>query len=298
MRFPVDSWEQWYIASGFGEKRPTYYHDGIDLNLKTGGDTDLGEPIFSITDGIVTSVHNHTTKPTFGNHIHIQHDGPWGTVYCHHAHCDSIFVKTGDAVKEGQKIATVGKSGTDVAHLHWAVKLEPTGVDGIAKTLEDLAKWTDPVAFVEKWMKQTEVDCEQVKQDLKDEQQRLIDCRNERQKLQNDTISLTHQVEELDNKYDTFIRSIAQELHSTMDEAQIMAAVRTGRQQLDDTIKSLHNLQTSLQNFLDSASEIRGSPLTSLEAVLEALQPGTEAQKPIVVQKPVIQRIIDFFWRR
>ena len=296
MRYPFDSWSTWYIASGFGDKRPTYYHDGADLNLKTGGDTDLGQPIFSIADGIVTSIHNHTTKPTFGNHIHIQHDGPWGTVYCHHAHCQSILVAVGDAVKEGQKIATVGKSGTDLAHDHFAIKLEPTGIDAIAKTLDDLKKWTNPVAFVEKWMKQTDADCEKLKEEFKAEQQRLVDCRTEQEKLNQENVLLTKQVEELDNKYDTFVRTIANELHSTMDEAQIMAALRTNLEQLKSTTTSLHNLQKSLQNFLDSASEVHGSPLTSLEAVLDALQPSTDGQVT-VVQKPIIQRIIDWLKR-
>lgn len=153
MRFPHDQFDQeWYIAQGFGAKTTYGYHEGADANLKTGGDTDLGKPIYAISDGVVTSVHNHTTKPTFGNHIHIQHDGPWGTIWCHFAHCQSIVVKEGDKIKEGQLVAYVGKSGTDFAHNHWAIKLAPTGIDGIAKTLDDLNKWTDPVAFVRRWM--------------------------------------------------------------------------------------------------------------------------------------------------
>lgn len=155
MRWPVGKNEQditnWYNPQGYGVKTSYGYHEGDDLNLKTGGDSDLGQPLYAIANGTVTSVHNHTTKPTFGNHVHIQHDGEWGTVYSHYAHCQSISVKVGDQVKEGQQIGTLGKSGTDVAHLHFAIKNQPTGIDGIAKTLDDLKKWENPTEFINKW---------------------------------------------------------------------------------------------------------------------------------------------------
>lgn len=152
MKYPVQNWSEWYSAQDFGVKTSYGYHEGSDVNLKTGGDTDLGEDVLAIADGEVTSVHNHSTKPTFGLHIHIKHVGPWGTVWCHYAHCNSLLVDIGQKVTKGQKIGTLGKSGTDVAHLHWAIKLQPTGIDAIAHTLEELQMWTDPIQFVEKWL--------------------------------------------------------------------------------------------------------------------------------------------------
>lgn len=154
MRLPVNDFDKWYSAQGFGAKTTYGYHEGEDLNLKTGGDTDLGQPLICIANGEVTSVHNHTSSPTFGKHIHIKHVGPWGEVYSHYAHCRDIYPKTGDKVSEGQVIATVGKSGTGFAHLHFAIKLQPTGIDGIAKTQEDLKKWTNPLEFIKKWQVQ------------------------------------------------------------------------------------------------------------------------------------------------
>src|SRR3990167_9852669 len=133
MRLPIEDFDKWYDAQSYGNKTSYGYHEGCDLNLKSGGDTDLGQPIFAIAEGEVTSVHNHTGIPTFGNHVHIQHDGAWGRIWCHYAHCQDIFVKSGDKVDEEQKIATLGKSGTQSGHLHFAIKKEPTGVDGLAK---------------------------------------------------------------------------------------------------------------------------------------------------------------------
>lgn len=150
MRFPFGS-GNWYNAQKYGVKTSYGYHEGDDWNLTSSGDSDLGQPLYAIADGIVTSVHNHLTRPTFGLHVHIQHDGRWGTVYSHYAHLDSCRVKVGDRVTEGQEIGKLGKSGTTSAHLHFAIKNQPTGIDGIAKTLDDLKKWENPTEFINKW---------------------------------------------------------------------------------------------------------------------------------------------------
>jgi len=151
MRYPVNDYkDKWYIAQGFGEKTDYGFHDGVDINLKTGGDTDLGQPLLAIANGQVTSVHEHTTIPTFGKHIHIKIDTPFGERFVHYAHCQKILVPVNAQVAEGQQVAELGKSGTKVAHCHFAIKKQPTGIDGIAKTQEDLAKWENPIEFIEK----------------------------------------------------------------------------------------------------------------------------------------------------
>lgn len=152
MRWPVDNWDKWYDAQPFGSKTDYGYHEGADINLKTGGDTDLGQSLFAIADGVVTSVHKHTNSGNFGFHVHIRHEGPWGTVWCHYAHCSEIKVVEGQTVKEGELVALVGKSGTVYSHCHWAIKLASTGIEGIAKNLDDLKKWTNPISFVLKWI--------------------------------------------------------------------------------------------------------------------------------------------------
>ena len=155
MRYPHDNFNtEWNITAGygFGDKTNYGYHEGCDVNDNGGGNSDLGKPIYAIADGVVTSVHNHTSVPTFGNHLHYQIDGSWGTRYVHHAHCQDILVKVGDQVKEGQMIAKVGNSGTGFAHDHWAIKKKPTGIDAIASNITQLNDgWENPVAFVEKY---------------------------------------------------------------------------------------------------------------------------------------------------
>jgi len=151
MKYPVhDFKEKWYSAQDFGAKTNYGYHDGKDLNLKTGGDSDLGQEIQAIADGEITSVHSHTGVPTFGKHLHLKINTPFGERWAHYAHCQDILVPEGAKVVEGQLIAKVGKSGTTISHLHFAIKKQPTGIDGIAKTQEDLLKWENPIEFIER----------------------------------------------------------------------------------------------------------------------------------------------------
>ena len=156
MRYPVDDFKtKWNISAGFGFGDKTDYgsHEAVDINDNLGGNNDLGKPLYAICDGKVTSVHTHTNKPSFGKHLHIKIEGPWGIRWVHYAHCNEILVIEGQQVKEGDTVATIGNSGTVYAHCHLAVKKEPTGVDAIAKTLEDLKQWENPIAFIESWMK-------------------------------------------------------------------------------------------------------------------------------------------------
>lgn len=149
MNYPVKNWEKWYDAQPYGTKTSYGYHDGCDINLLSGADSDFGQPLLAVADGTISSVHSHTTSPTFGNHIHLEFTINGKTYYAHYAHCRDVFVSVGQTVKQGDNIATIGKSGTQYAHCHFAIKNQPTGVDGIAKTLDDLKKWENPIKFIE-----------------------------------------------------------------------------------------------------------------------------------------------------
>ena len=159
MRFPVglgtkeDFEKNWYNADDWDSWRDTYYHGGADINLRTGSNTDCGQPIYPISKGEVT--HVETTGSGFGKHLHIKHEGDWGTVWTHYAHCNDIFVNIGDVVTESTKIATIGTSGNSkYCHLHFEVKIKPAGVRGVANSKAELLEhWTDPLAFIYKWLK-------------------------------------------------------------------------------------------------------------------------------------------------
>jgi murein DD-endopeptidase MepM/ murein hydrolase activator NlpD len=91
-------------------------HKGLDFQAEP------GTPIHAAAGGVVVTQEVH---PAYGNMIEVDHGKGLVTRY---AHADKVFVKTGDLIKRGQKIATVGNTGRSTgAHLHFEVM-----VDGVA----------------------------------------------------------------------------------------------------------------------------------------------------------------------
>lgn len=151
-----DFQENWYVAQKFGNKTTYGYHDGEDVNLSTGGDTDLGQPLYACLKGKVVFYHNAKHPTTgFGKHMVVEVETRDGKRWLHYAHCQDI---TGEVkeVSEGEVIGHLGESGTEYAHLHFSVfKVDPStlpsGIDTVAKTQEQLnAWWEDPAVFYER----------------------------------------------------------------------------------------------------------------------------------------------------
>jgi murein DD-endopeptidase MepM/ murein hydrolase activator NlpD len=85
-------------------------HTGLDFPA------DTGTPIVAAAGGVVVVQEFHSA---YGNMVEIDHGNDIITRY---AHCADVFVKKGDIVKRGQKIATVGSSGRSTGpHLHFEV---------------------------------------------------------------------------------------------------------------------------------------------------------------------------------
>ena len=166
MRYPVTAtgdkkfFDQfWYVAQGFGNPTSYGFHEGADINLKTGGDTDLGQELKAIASGKIVYYH-YSSHPNnnFGRHLVLRIEGAWGVRWCHYAHClDQGFLGSVTDITEGQIIARLGKSGTPYAHLHLSIfKVDPAsvgGIDTIANNSDKLyAVWEDPIAFIDRWM--------------------------------------------------------------------------------------------------------------------------------------------------
>lgn len=244
MKYPVHSFkEKWYNAQGFGVKTSYGYHEGDDLNLKTGGDSDLGQELLAVADGEITSVHSHTGIPTFGNHLHLKINTPFGERWVHYAHCQDILVPEGAKVMEGQLIAHVGKSGTTLAHLHFAIKNQPTGIDGIAKTQDDLLKWEDPILFIDKCIaKEKEVLNEQALKDKVSDLETKVASLN--QAMAEKSLEVNHLRTELE----------AQE-RDNQDLSTQLKEARNQRENFRLEAENWQNKANNLQKALDTANE-------------------------------------------
>lgn len=110
------------VSSGFGARQSKYqnvtgYHTGIDIAA------DSGTPIVASMEGIVELV---SDEGDYGKHVKIR----CNNVYTLYAHCSRIFVKEGQIVASGQKIANVGNTGNSTGpHLHFEIRVEDRFVD-------------------------------------------------------------------------------------------------------------------------------------------------------------------------
>lgn len=108
----------YYNAQAFG----TNNHLGDDWNAVTGGNSDLGDPIYAVANGYV-----HFAKDVgggWGNVIRIHHQLPDGKkVESLYAHCDAIKIEPNTWVNRGQEIGTIGTAnGAYLAHLHFEMR--------------------------------------------------------------------------------------------------------------------------------------------------------------------------------
>ncbi|MGB1646581.1 MAG: M23 family metallopeptidase [Crocinitomicaceae bacterium] len=108
----------YYNAQEFTEND----HLGEDWNGIQGGNTDLGDPIYSIANGYVSFAKN--IGGGWGNVIRIIHYiNPNKEVESLYAHCDEIFVEEGEFVHKGIQIGTIGNNNDMyLAHLHFEIR--------------------------------------------------------------------------------------------------------------------------------------------------------------------------------
>ncbi|MBL4862423.1 MAG: M23 family metallopeptidase [Crocinitomicaceae bacterium] len=108
----------YYNAQVFGKNN----HLGDDWNAITGGNTDLGDPIYAIADGYVTFCEDHGYS--WGNVIRMTHYLPDGAKFeSLYAHCDTILVEANNWVRIGDQIGTIGTAdGMYSAHLHLEIR--------------------------------------------------------------------------------------------------------------------------------------------------------------------------------
>lgn len=149
-RWTLGGREQWFDASGAGEKRDGFtmpvsgarlssgfgmrfhpilgfsrMHQGVDLAAP------YGTPIVAAADGVVRFAGWHGGH---GNFVRIAHDGGLGTGY---GHMSRIIVRPGETVSQGELIGYVGSTGLSTGpHCHFEVYRGGTPIDPASASFE------------------------------------------------------------------------------------------------------------------------------------------------------------------
>ncbi|MCI8623970.1 MAG: M23 family metallopeptidase [Provencibacterium sp.] len=105
------------VSSGFGWRdnplAPGRYdfHTGLDIAAAE------GTVILAALPGVVSDT---GYSDSYGNYLHIAHAGGLET---HYAHCAELIAKTGEVIRQGERIALVGSTGNVTGpHLHFEIR--------------------------------------------------------------------------------------------------------------------------------------------------------------------------------
>ena len=147
--FPVGKPEAkgYYKARGFR----SHGHLGEDWDGVGGGDTDLGDPIYGIGDGVV--VFARDCHMGWGNVIIVRHayreGGTVKNIDSMYGHLQKMLVHRGDVVTRGQQIATMGNAhGLYDAHLHLEIRKNIEIGMSRAAFARDFNNYYDPTQFI------------------------------------------------------------------------------------------------------------------------------------------------------
>ncbi len=138
----------WYIATKTAEVYALGVHTGEDWNGKGGGNTDLGQDVFSTAKGKVIAAQDFGAP--WGNIVMIQHryieNNKVDTVYSVYMHLSALHVKENDIVDKRQLIGNIGDGGGSYpAHLHFEIRRS------IMKDIEP-AYWPSSHGYDSKWV--------------------------------------------------------------------------------------------------------------------------------------------------
>lgn len=101
------------------------YHPGEDWNRSSGGNSDLGDPVYNVANGLV--VFAKDARRGWGNVVIVRHTYFEGSqlrsVDSFYAHLASITVREGQQILRGQQVGTIGTNrGMYTAHLHFEMR--------------------------------------------------------------------------------------------------------------------------------------------------------------------------------
>lgn len=143
----IEGGKKYFKARGF---RPNG-HLGEDWNGVGGGDTDLGDPVYSVAGGLV--VYAKDFRAGWGNVVIVRHGyldgGETKFVDSLYGHLDRILVREGQRLERGQRLGTIGTGhGRYPAHLHFEIRKDIRV--GMFRSMfpRDFRTYFDPTQFI------------------------------------------------------------------------------------------------------------------------------------------------------
>jgi murein DD-endopeptidase MepM/ murein hydrolase activator NlpD len=138
--------DEWFNAQDFGVND----HLGEDWNRGTGGNTDCGEPVYAIGDGVIT--YSNDAGPGWGNVVivtHVLSDGR--KIQSLYGHLQDVIRRDG-TVRMREQIGTIGNAnGQYLCHLHLELREESSQMwDQTGGGYSSSRKgWLDPSDFID-----------------------------------------------------------------------------------------------------------------------------------------------------
>lgn len=129
-------------------------HLGEDWNGKAGGDSDLGDPIYSTARGVVIISEN--VGVGWGNCVIVRHayrdeTGKIAMVDSLYAHLHQRLVKVGQTVEKGQLVGTMGgNNGMYLVHLHFEMRKNLRIGMNRSQFARDNTNYYSPTDFINK----------------------------------------------------------------------------------------------------------------------------------------------------
>lgn len=144
----------YYKARGLRLRAPVHF--GEDWNGRGGGDTDMGDPVYSIGDGVVTWAYD--VRQGWGNVVIIRYayrdpsSGQVRFIDALYGHLRDMLVRVGQIVKRGQQVGTIGNNrGMYAAHLHFEIRHNLSIGMQRESVARDMLNWADPSEFIKKY---------------------------------------------------------------------------------------------------------------------------------------------------
>lgn len=136
----------YYNAQKFGAN----LHLGDDWNGVGGGNTDLGDTVYSVANGWINIAEDF--EGGWGNIVRVIHkmpeNGSYDYVESLYAHLDEILIEKNQKIKIGDVIGTIGNcNGHYLAHLHLEIRDKPLLPLGAGYNSETEG-YLDPTTFI------------------------------------------------------------------------------------------------------------------------------------------------------